>query len=102
MQNLSLASNIAKYEKSLNDIVLMALVYPYKEAREYLRSLGERAVFIYLEYDKEINRGREKFWVDDFESPMGEENVYRINTGERSEAEALNEVIEIYLSLIHI
>jgi gluconate kinase len=96
MQNLTLASNIAKYEKSLNDIVVMALVYPYKEAREHLRSLGEHVVFIYLEYDKNENRGRESYWVEDFESPLGEENVYTINTSEKSELEASKEVIDIY------
>ena len=96
MQNLTLASNIAKYEKSLNDIVVMALVYPYKEAREHLRSLGEHAVFIYLEYDKNENRGRESFWVEDFESPFGEQNVYTINTSQKSEGESLQEVIDIY------
>jgi adenylylsulfate kinase-like enzyme len=103
MQNLTLASNIAKYEKSLNDIVIMALVYPYKEAREHLRSLGEHVVTIYLEYDKKENRGRESFWVDDFESPIGEENVYKINTSENNESEALQEVINIYkLHIRHI
>jgi hypothetical protein len=96
MQNLTLASNIAKYERSLNDVVLMAFVYPYKEAREHLRSLGERVVFIHLEYDKNVKRGRESFWVEDFESPKGEDNVYTINTSERSENEAFLEVVEIY------
>jgi adenylylsulfate kinase len=96
MQNLTLASNIAKYEKSLNDVVLMAFVYPYKEARDFLRSLGERVVFVHLEYDKSVNRGRESFWVEDFESPKGEDNVYTINTSERSENEAFLEVVEIY------
>lgn len=100
MENLTLASNISKYEKSLNDIVVMALVYPYKEAREHLRSLGENVIFIYLHYDKSENRGREKFWVEDFESPLGEPNVYDINTSERSEDEALREVVEIYKSNI--
>jgi hypothetical protein len=103
MQNLTLASNIAKYEKSLNDIVIMALVYPYKEAREHLRSLGEHVVTIHLEYDKNENRGRESFWVEDFESPLGEENVYTINTSENNESEALQEVINIYkLHIRHI
>jgi len=96
MQNLTLASNIAKYERSLNDVVLMAFVYPYKEARDYLRSLGERVVFIHLEYDESAKRGRESFWVSDFESTHGEDNVYKINTSERSESEALQEVIDIY------
>jgi adenylylsulfate kinase-like enzyme len=96
MQNLALASNIAKYEKSLNDIVIMALVYPYKEARDFLRSLGENVVFVYLHYDKNENRGRENFWVEDFEVPMGEDKVYPINTTEKNEEVALQEVIEIY------
>lgn len=100
MQNLTLASNIAKYEKSLNDIVVMALVYPYKEAREHLRSLGENVIFIHLYYDKAENRGREKFWVEDFEEPIGEENVYSINTGDKNEEVCLREVVEIYKSNI--
>lgn len=100
MQNLTLASNIAKYEKSLNDIVVMALVYPYVEAREHLRCLGEHIIFIYLHYDKLKNRGREKFWVEDFEEPNGENNVYTIDTGEKNEEVCLKEIIEIYKSNI--
>jgi adenylylsulfate kinase-like enzyme len=96
LQNLNLASNIAKYEKFLNDMVLMALVYPYKEARDYLRSLGENVVFIHLHYDKSNPRGRENFWVEDFESPIGEEGVYEINTSELNVEQSLQEVIKIY------
>lgn len=96
IKNLTLASNIGKYEKSLNDIVVMAIMYPYKESRDYLRSLGERVVFVNLEYDKNENRGVVKDWVDDFESPIGEENVYTINTSLKSEEESLLEVVEIY------
>lgn len=97
LENLKLASNIAHYEKHLNDLILMAFVFPYKEARDYLRSLGHKIMWVYLEYNGVEQRGREHFWVEDFEEPdmIGEE-VVRINTSQFSEQESLNLIKAFY------
>ena len=94
IKNLNLASNIAHYQQSLNDIVLMAFVYPYEECRKYLEQYGDEVLWIYLNYDVKEERGRESFHVVDFEQPS---NVQlEINTSELSEKDALNKIIEIF------
>lgn len=94
IRNLNLASDIAHYEQSLNDIVLMAFVYPYEEARKYLEQYGDTVIWIYLNYNVEDKRGREDFHVVDFEEPS---NVQlEINTSNVSEKDSINKVIEIY------
>lgn len=78
IKNLNRASDIAHYLNSTTDKdVILALVYPYKEARNYLNSLGSEVKWVYLMY--EVDRGREKFHVSDFDYPeVGE--VLHLNT----------------------
>ena len=78
MQNLNRASDIAHYLSSTGTNVVLSLVYPYKEAREYLNSLTRDIKWIYLSYNEP--RGREKFHVADFDLPTPEENVLSLNT----------------------
>ena len=74
IRNLNRASDIAHYLHSHGDNITLSLVYPYKEARDYLNSLTEDVCWIYLTYEGE--RGREKFHVQDFEQPSEEEALY--------------------------
>jgi hypothetical protein len=53
------------------------MVFPYKEVRDYLRSLMPEAKFFCLSYDNP--RGRENFHVLDFEVGIDEDLCY-INT----------------------
>jgi hypothetical protein len=59
----------------------LSLVYPYKEARDYLNSLTENVKWVYLTYEGE--RGRENFHAKDFEEP-NEENILHLNTSKLS------------------
>jgi len=59
IKNLNRASDIAHYLNSIGKSVTLSLVYPYKEAREYLNSLTPDVRWVYLHYDGE--RGREGF-----------------------------------------
>jgi gluconate kinase len=77
IKNLNKASDIAHYLNSTVTNVILSLVYPYKEARDYLNSLSEDVYWIYLTYKGE--RGRENFHVKDFEEPM-EEKVLHLDT----------------------
>jgi adenylylsulfate kinase-like enzyme len=77
IQNLNRASDIAHYLNSTGTDVVLSLVYPYKEARDYLRSLTSEVKFVHLTY--EIDRGREQYHVSDFEYPQ-DEDVLHLNT----------------------
>jgi cytidylate kinase len=77
IKNLNRASDIAHFLNSTGTNVILSLVYPYKETRDYLRSLTEDVCWIYLTYNGE--RGRENFHVKDFDYPV-EEDVLNINT----------------------
>jgi len=74
IQNLNRASDIAYYLNSGGIDVVLSLVYPYKEAREYLNSIAGNVTWIYLTYEGE--RGRENFHVGDFEIPENEQILH--------------------------
>lgn len=77
LKNLNRASDIAVYLSSKGYGVVLSLVYPYKEARDYLNSLTSDIVWIYLTYEGE--RGREKYHVKDFEIPT-QEDILHLDT----------------------
>ena len=81
--------------KNLDSIgynVILSLVYPYKEAREYLNNLCNEVKWIYLTYDEK--RGRESFHVEDFDYPS-KENVLHLNTSKLSIEECVNKIKSI-------
>lgn len=77
IKNLNRASDIAHFLNSIGKNVILSLIYPYEEARDYLNSLTKDVKWVYLTY-KGV-RGREGFHVKDFEMPLGE-NFLNINT----------------------
>lgn len=88
INNLNRASDIATYLHYNGNDVVLSLVYPYKEARDYLNSLVPDVKWIYLYYKGE--RGRENFHVKDFDSI--EENVISIDTTNQSIDDSLIEI----------
>lgn len=74
IQNLNRASDISHYLNSGGTDVILSLVYPYKEAREYLNSIADNVAWVYLTYEGE--RGRENFHVGDFEIPENEQVLH--------------------------
>ncbi len=90
IKNLNRASDISHYLNSTLGDIILSLVYPYKEARDYLRSLTEDVVFVYLTYSEE--RGREQFHVKDFDEPI-EENVLHLNTTKLSIDESIEQIL---------
>lgn len=78
MKNLNRASDIAHFLNSTGTNVILSLVYPYKEVRDYLNNLTKDVKWVYLSYDEP--RGREGFHVADFETPDKDEKVLSINT----------------------
>jgi adenylylsulfate kinase-like enzyme len=88
--NLNRASDIAHYINETSEKhVILSLVYPYKEARDYLNSLTNDVLWVYLTYSGE--RGRENFHVQDFEAPT-EENVTFLDTSRSSIAECIKQI----------
>ncbi len=81
IKNLNRASDIAHYLNSTGKNVVLSLVYPYKEARDYLRSLTNDVYFVHLTYKGE--RGRESFHVQDFDTPV-DEDVLNLDTSSLS------------------
>ena len=92
IKNLNRASDIARYLEKTETDVILSLVYPYKEARDYLNSLSDNVKWIYLTYTE--LRGREGFHVEDFEQPIGE-NFLGINTSQISIKQSI-ELIKLY------
>jgi adenylylsulfate kinase-like enzyme len=95
IRNLNRASDIAHYLHRHGNNITLSLVYPYKEARDYLRSLDPEVVFVYLHYAGE--RGREEFHVKDFEFQYLEEKVLQLNTSKWSVEECIH-LIKDYIN----
>jgi adenylylsulfate kinase-like enzyme len=90
MVNLNRASDIAHFINSTGSNVSVAVVYPYKEARDYLNSLTTDVKWIYLEYTGENTR--EHLHVKDFDFPT-DEKVLRINTHKMSIEDCRQEIL---------
>lgn len=91
--NLQKASDIAAFLNGMSYDVVISVVFPYKEARDYLNNLVPNVKWVYLTYTNP--RGREDFHVADFEEPELE-NFMQINTDNQSIEETL-EKIEKYV-----
>lgn len=91
LENLQKASDIAAYLHSECKTVILSLVYPYKEARDYVNSLVPNIKWVYLTYNKP--RGREMNHVEDFEEPEME-NFLQINTDNLTIKESIIEILQ--------
>lgn len=89
LRNLNRASDIAVYMNSLGSDIVLSLVYPYKEARDYLNGLSDDVKWVYLTYEGE--RGRENFHVKDFEIPT-EERILHLDTSKLSISECVESI----------
>ena len=89
IKNLNRASDIAFYMDSAGQDVVLSLVYPYKEARDYLNSLTKRVAWVYLTYEGE--RGRENFHVKDFEIPE-KETILHLDTSKQTIQECVGKI----------
>jgi len=87
INNLNRASDIATYLHYNGNKIVLSLVYPYKEAREYLNSLVNDVFWIYLTYEGE--RGREANHVADFDLPYYDDLNVMISTSATSEEDSL-------------
>lgn len=89
IKNLNRASDIATFLNSMNKNVILSLVYPYKEARDYFNNLCSDIVWVYLTYEGE--RGRESYHVEDFEVPENE-RILHLDTSKLTIEECIKEI----------
>ena len=90
IKNLNRASDIARYLHHKGHNVVLSLVYPYEEAREYLSKLTKGVRWIYLIYQED--RGRDQFKVEDFEIPHMNDIDLIINTSHTSIKDSVDQI----------
>lgn len=94
IKNLKTASDIAHYLNKVKDSnVVLSLVYPYEEAREYLSKLTRDIKWIYLIYQED--RGKNDLKVEDFELPHMENVDLIINTSNTSVKDSVDQIKRI-------
>jgi adenylylsulfate kinase-like enzyme len=96
VRNIQRAMDIALYQAHAYERVICSLVTPFNFQRIWLQQQGKKAIFVYLTYNVDNNRGRESFHVKDFEEPSGLDNLLRLNTSELTPAECLAKITDFY------
>jgi len=94
IKNLNRISDIATFLSHKYGLVLISAVYPIKEAREYLESIYDKVIWVYLTYDEV--RGRENYHVKDFDFPENEKNLLTLNTTNHGIAECTEKICSFY------
>jgi len=94
LRNLQRISDIATFLSNKYPHVIISAVYPYKEARDYLKELNSNHVLM-VELEYLLERGRENYHVKDYEGEKSGVNYMKINTDEFSIEECTQKVFEI-------
>jgi len=90
-KNIELAQQIAEYLESKGKKVVVSLVSPYKDQREYFKKkMGNKLIEVYVHTNEK--RGREEFFVEDYEPPT--ENFIDINTDNIEPMVCVNLIME--------
>lgn len=90
MRNLRAAFDMALYLEREGFFVVLSFVTPYEEMREHLRSRAMCFREAFLVYGGD--RGRNSYFVQDFEEPGTD--VLRLDTGRLSESECLESILQ--------
>jgi GTPase SAR1 family protein len=98
LRNLLRISDIATFLSHKYPHVIISAVYPYKEARDYLRELNSNYVLM-VELQYLLDRGRENFHVKDFESENYGVNYMRLDTDDFSVVDCTEKVFEVIKKL---
>lgn len=88
---LEKATTIAKYEQSLNDLVLISMSFAYENLRKKLTS-ENKVLWVYTNHTSD-SRPTNKKEFEDFEEP---DDVFTVKTDDKTPEEALTLVIEKY------
>ena len=95
MTNLKKACDIAFYlhQNKLKSNIILSMVFPYVEVREYLKSLHPKTHFFFLTYQEP--RGRENYHVEDFDYPKAAENAVILDTDKYTVKESIDKIMEV-------
>jgi adenylylsulfate kinase-like enzyme len=95
MTNLKKACDIAFYlhQNKLKSNIILSMVFPYVEVREYLKSLHPKTHFFFLTYQEP--RGRENYHVEDFDYPKAAENAVILDTDKHTIKESIDKIMEV-------
>lgn len=97
LNNLKRISDIATFLESKYKLVIISAVYPIQEAREYLESISDNVLWVYLTYSG--TRERQDFHVKDFDPPyLDAKKNLAINTSNFTPEECIDRLLE-FLSL---
>ena len=91
IKNISTAISIIRFLANKNILCIVSIVAPYRFLRDELKE-DFTLLEVYL-YTSEI-RGREKFFADDYEKPVGDHLA--IDTGKLNIEEARDEIFNVY------
>lgn len=91
IKNIELVQNVSLFLEFKGYVPVVSLVSPYREIRENLKS-RTNVLEIYI-HSSEI-RGRESFFVKDYEEPL--KNFIEIDTTNKSIEECTNEIFDVY------
>ena len=91
MKNIQLAQHLSHYLHSKGQNVLVSLVSPYKEQRESFKNKLENVVKEVYVHTSEV-RGREQFFVEDYEPPT--ENYIDMCTDNITVAECVEKLFK--------
>ena len=94
LRNLQRISDIATFLSHQYPNVIISAVYPYKEARDYLKDLNSNHV-LSVELQYILDRGRENFHVKDYECEKHGVNYMRLDTDELSVEQCTQKIFEV-------
>jgi adenylylsulfate kinase-like enzyme len=92
MNNLKGAFDTALFLENAGFMVTISMVAPYQSMRDYLKERAEELVQVHLTYNSKDNRGRNDYFVQDFEKP-NDEDVLELNTSALSVYQCVNKLI---------
>jgi adenylylsulfate kinase len=93
-KNIELAQQISEYLHNKGKHLFVSLVSPYKDQRDKFKSkMGNNLIEVYV-HTSEI-RGRESFFVQDYEPPT--ENYIDVCTDNITIEECINKILDLKL-----
>jgi len=93
-KNIELAQQISEYLHNKGKHLFVSLVSPYKDQRDKFKSkMGDNLIEVYV-HTSEI-RGRESFFVQDYEPPT--ENYIDVCTDNITIEECINKILDLKL-----
>lgn len=92
IKNISTAISIVRFLANKNFICILSIVAPYRFLRDELK---EDFSFLEVYLHTTEDRGREKYFANDYEPPT-DPNALSIDTGKLTIKESVDEILNVY------